>query len=327
MDIDDSIVKRVRKLLALAASDSGATEAEASLAASKAAEIMEEYGLSIMQMEESGQETEGRDKDLFQAERAHWHDVLIAAVAESCFVYAETRKRRNVHLREFTLIGRKSAATTARITYEYLVKAILRTYKESGAESRQLFATGAAERLAERLKKRHADKLAEQKAEAEAKVREAHERAAANGSSTSTAIALTLVDYEAHERDLNEDFRNGYPPGTTEKRRRERDAATAAKEAKRAELRLSGIDDGVAWNMAFLNMDRERAEAYEKEWNKKQNRSKRRSEWTQADERAWRSEERRQRQRESASFRAGRSAGEKIGLEPQIDRSNQKLVK
>lgn len=38
----DNIVARVRKLLALS-NDKGATEAEASLAAAKAAELMEEY--------------------------------------------------------------------------------------------------------------------------------------------------------------------------------------------------------------------------------------------------------------------------------------------
>ena len=57
------VVERIKKLLALA-KDKGATEAEASVAAAKAAEIMEDYGLTMMAVESSGGEAEGRERPL-----------------------------------------------------------------------------------------------------------------------------------------------------------------------------------------------------------------------------------------------------------------------
>jgi hypothetical protein len=317
------VVEKIKKLLALS-KDSGATEAEASLAASKAAELMDEWGLTTLAVESAGGEGEGREKNAFKAGRSHWKRTLMRAVAESFYCHFDAMAWRGVHLIEFRLIGRKSAVASALVTFQYLEQATLRSFRESKAETRSLFLDGFAERVAERLRERHARKLREQRAEAERKTREA---AARSPSSTSTALTLTLVDYESQERDLNYDHRMGWAPGTTRQRRLEREETERQKNAVMDHLRANGVSDGIAFNMAHLGMSKERAEEYEREWTRKQSRS--RSSWTRADEEAWERTQRREARRRSSSFVAGRQAGEKIGLDTQVggNNGNSKLLK
>lgn len=323
----EKIIDRIRKLLALADTGRGATEAEASLAAAKAAELMEEYGLSTMTVEMSGGKGEARASNKIGSTHEPWHLPLMVAIAESCFCFVDHERVGSYRKFEFRLIGRQSAVTTAGIMFDYLRKTIARLSREALVESAFRFRCGCTERIVERLQERHATTLRRQKQDADE--RAARQRASGE-TATANALVVTLVDYEQHERDLNEDYRMGLEPGTTARRRAAREAAAKAAEARLNALVAEGIPYGVAWNMVYLNHTRERAEQYEAQWTKDQDtkakRSRRRKEWTQADERAWQSEQRRRERKTSSSWTAGRSAGDSVGLDPQVSKSSTRSL-
>jgi hypothetical protein len=329
------VVERIKKLLALA-KDAGASENEASVAAAKAAEIMEEYGLTMMAVESSGGEGEGRDKTAFKNDlRWHFYEHLMKAVAESCFCYLEVERLVKEKRFHFTLIGRQSAVVSATVLYEYLKTTIHKLGREAKREgmTELLFCAGASERITERLHDRHVSRLEEQKAEADRKRREQETRARHPGAapSSSTALVITLVDYEQRERDLNEDYRRGLKPGTTEERRKASEADQAAKEARYKALREEGLEDGIAFNIAFLGMERGRAEAYEKEWLKRQEKQQQRnSKWTRGDQSRWEQSQaradREAKRKNSPSWTRGREAGENIGLDQQVDKQERKKL-
>lgn len=314
----EEVIKRVNKLRAMT-TERGASEEEAAAFAAKAAEIMEEHGLTMMELESSSGDGEKREKDAFRMDRTRWFDVLMSAVAASCFCYADTDKSGSSRdQRTFRLFGRASAVITAKITFEYLVRSVQRTFKDirngGGHVNRDLFCHGCAERLAERLNDRHARRLREQKEEAERRAREAAMRSSYPGAAN--ALVLTLVDYEQRERDLNEDFRRGLAPGTTQRRREEAQARIRANASKYESLKASGMDDGVAYNIAYLGMGEERAREYEKEWLKKTRR--RGFQYSYGNGRDYDRQQREAARKSSTSWRAGRDAGEKIGLDTQV---------
>jgi hypothetical protein len=130
---------------------------------------------------------------------------------------------------------------------------------------------------------------------------------------------VTLEDYEQRERDLNNDARCGYPPGTTERRRREREARAAEQERRLKEYTDRGIPYGVAWNMVYLNQNEKQAREYEERWQKKQSRQRTySSRWTNRDQRSWESGQRRESLRQSSDWQSGRSAGDRVGLDTQV---------
>jgi hypothetical protein len=331
------LIEKIKKMLALA-NDKRGNEAEASVAAAKAAELMEEYGLTVMAVESSGGVAEGREREAFRNDlRWHFYEPLMRAVAESCFCYLDV-ERLTAHKRfEFTLIGRQSAVVSAKVLYEYLKTTIHRLGREakSGGAVELLFCAGASERIVERLHDRHVNRLREQKQEVERKQREAASRAQHPGAapSTSTALVVTLEDYEQRERELNEDHRRGRPPGTTAKERQEQQAKAAAKDALYQKLMAEGVPDGIAFNIAQLGMSRERAESYEKEWlkaNAKAQAKARRRGWTKSDQAGWeRSQaraDREARRKSSSSWTSGRDAGENVGLDQQVEKKETKKL-
>lgn len=313
MTTDTKIVDRIKKLLALAASGSGATEAEASTAAAKAAEIMEEYGLTTMAVEMSGGVGESRGRDGVKVDAPAWYRGIMEALAESFFCHVDLVKTGKRQF-EFRLIGRMSSVTSARLTFEYLSAAVWRLSRQvKDGGSPHYFRCGCAERIAERIRDRHVARLKAQKEEAEART--------ASGQ-TNGALVVTLVDLEHRERCLNEDFRRGLKPGTTEERINKSRADTAVKEARVAELVAQGIAHGVAWNMVWFNWDRAKAEEYEAAYLKAQAKARARSDrWTKSDQQKWESYQRQQNKRSHPSWMSGRQVGDKVSLDQQIDRN------
>lgn len=314
------IADKIKKLLALAASGSGATEAEASSAAAKAAEIMEEHGLTMMAVEMAGGIGEGRGRDGVKVDAPAWYAGIMAALAETYFCEVELVKVAKREF-EFRLLGRLSSVTAAKVTFEYLSQAIWRLSRQERDGSPHYFRCGCAERISERLRQRHADRLKEQQAEAA----KANQRPS-NGQGG--ALVVTLVDYGQRERDLNADFRNGLTPGTTEEKRRLAAEANARNEARHRELVASGIPDGVAWNMVFLGQSRERAEEYEREYLKIHEKARRRqSKWTGRDERAWQNHQRKEAKKSHPSWSKGRQVGDDVSLDQQIDNQQQRRIR
>jgi hypothetical protein len=329
---DTRVVDKVRKLLAKA-NDRGVGEAEASAFAAKAAEIMEQHGLTQLQVERDGGEGEARQKRENASAFGVWYGPLMKAVAESCFCYCEALGSATAKRTWFTLIGRQSAVVSAEVLYEYLRAAIWRMSREhSGVASEQrLFRHGCAERVTERLRERHQTRLREQKEEAERQQREAAARRTHPGAApSSTALVVTLVDHAQREADLNADFARGVAPGTTAQEREKRELQRAQRDAEFERLQGEGLSTNVAWRMAYLGDDRETAESEEEAAaaRREKRTAESSSSWTRADERRERSEQRRRwremEKRANPAFRAGAVAGEKVGLDQQIGAGSRK---
>lgn len=155
---------------------------------------------------------------------------------------------------------------------------------------------GAAMTVADKLRERRAIVLDEE---------EARERAAIdlalNGASTSTA--LSIARYSKTEREANDDFIHG--EGFSARR--------AAERAEAARIRAEEEAAYAAWAAAnpeeAREKEKERQERVEKA--RKRDRSKINAAWRNTD---W------------GAYKAGRSAGEKIGLDAQVDNGDRTKV-
>jgi hypothetical protein len=91
--IPESLVARIRKLLALAGNNSN--ENEATLAAAKAQELLAAYNLEMSELgDEQPSEDAGREKsNAFEAATADWQVTLMAALADAnfCLHWTETK--------------------------------------------------------------------------------------------------------------------------------------------------------------------------------------------------------------------------------------------
>jgi hypothetical protein len=200
--------------------------------------------------------------------------------------------------------------------YEYLDDTMRRLAVESGIEYRQtqetnFFLEGCSERVIERL--------VEQRRQREAAEKEA---AATRPQGNGTHKELVLTDVYGNEDDLNNDFLNKWAPGTTAANRRASEQRTMERKARQEQLVRDGYAQDVAFYMSYGYGEQEAIKAAA-DYIRRSRRSGgrgRSQDWTQGDEREY-------AKRNSASFRAGRVAGESIGLDTQVGRSKRNLLK
>jgi hypothetical protein len=329
------IVERVRKLLALA-EDGGATEAEAQLAAEKARELMAEHGLSTATVEAHGGQGEARAKVELQGKADKWwQPPLMEAICETCFVFVERKYRNDRAGRTlgagYRMIGRESGVATAQVLFDYLCATVERATREHTVklEKPKWFQRAMSERLQERIKERH-----EQAMQQQAKQARQANAAARHPASAGTALVVVLEDYAQKERDLNEDARRGKQPGTTAREREEYEhrqlQRQQAYQQRHAEALAMGLtEDEAYYYAAGYSVERAKELATPVTEKKEETEAQRRKR-EEADER-YRERYYRQRRfeenkRSSASWRAGREAGEKVGLDPQVGGSGTKKL-
>lgn len=309
---DTRTIDKIRKLLALA-NDKGASEHEAALAAERAQDLMDAHGLEMASLDLTG-EGESREKGAATAVglgRETWAVDLMSAVAESCYVTAWSNRRGN-KLENFTLIGRKSAVVSCEVLYAYLSRTVIRLSRaELG--SQRFFRFGCAERIAHRIRVRHAETLRTQRAEAEARKANTQH---GYGGGYSTALVVVLEDYAQKERDLNRDFQRGVAPGTSERERLEREDKQRRNDARMAELQAQDIGWDEAWWM--VNYDLTLEQAIEKE---RANREAAGSDKTRYRERV----DFDARRRNSAEYHRGSAAGANVSLDRQLDADKRRI--
>jgi hypothetical protein len=333
--VDPKVLARVRKLLALS-NDGGATEGEASNAAELARRIMAENGISNATIEASGGEGEGRTSDSRSGHTGKkWMRDIMRALAESSFVIVEYEQGRTARGFEdderkriqgkWQLWGRQSAVITVKLMHEYLVRTVDRVARERGTPTDEIFKDAMGTRIAYRISERHESAMYEQ-----ARTAREQRAAQAHPGSTSNALVVVLEDYAQKELDLNNDLRNGWAPGTTAAKRTERELEmarrTAEREAQRQALFNEGYDESIV-DMVMSGISLERALAIAAEPPKpekpekpedekaKARREKEQAEWQ---ERWYRQQEKEQRRANSPSARAGRAAGDSVGLDTQV---------
>ena len=324
----DKILSRAAKLMVLA-NDAGATEAEAALAATRLQELLQDYNLTTSQVEAAANSnnaapTVARAKSTtdFRAMYDYQRE-LMTTLATNNFCMARVvevftpsswgRRTRRIdgvvvggHVeKRHMLVGREINVKVTIQTYEYLIKAMDRAAINAGLSLRyrnreiNYFLSGAVARLCERLNeaRREAEALSDQP-------------------KSTTGRDLVLSDVYGTEADLNNDALNGFPAGTTAAKRREREAARAKQEAEHDRLVAEGVDSTVAWYRAY-GYDPDRAASLAKSWNRgRGGRSRRGTGWADPH----------YKKINSATYKAGRTAGDAIGLNAQISSTSRKAL-
>lgn len=324
----ESIVRRIRAMMNISV-ERGATLAEAQQATDMVGDLMRKYGLEEAELSLKGEKGEERLKDgseVVGLGREDWSRDLMDAIAESCFVDVRA-KGDGKRLMGFSLIGRKSSVITTQLMFQYLYRTVIRLSRaEKG--SQRFFRFGCAERIAQRIRERHENALAEQRQDASknasgdpGRVREGDVRETSESAQKSNALVVFLEDYARTERDLNEDFRRGVAPGTTRRERDEANARRLVKQARREALRAEGVSEDLLFWITEWDMTLEEAKVKEEKYRQAQEHqsTKRQRPYRERVDPA-------ERRRMSSSYSAGTRAGNNVGLDPQVGASAAKKL-
>jgi Protein of unknown function (DUF2786) len=159
---EDKIADRIRKLLALAGNNP--SEAEAAVAMERAAALMAEHNLTMMEVE-AVSETERIETHYDkQRPRQTWARGIWNAVAtlNFCLYYYQTPQPPQVGDR-YSLIGARANVVSTQIMAQYLVETVERLAREcpdiSGMHDYHAFKLGCARRLAERIRRLRESRL------------------------------------------------------------------------------------------------------------------------------------------------------------------------
>lgn len=309
----EAVIAKIVKLQNLAAKNDN--EAEASAAMAMANKLLVEHNLDAATIERASGDTGKREKANVEGGFYQWQRDLWQSVAELnfCTYWSQTyrsepefRYRRfeglggpltlvhiRVRRRRHALIGRTVNVRATEVMARYLEAAIERVLVErfGDQDRKDRFITSFREGVAYRIRVRLDERRLTADAEDRKKARAAEEAAKRSGVSTSTAI--TLSAYRASEEDANDDLRFG-------KERMDEWRADRAKEA--AERRVEQ-DAYVKW--AAANPE----EAAAKEAAKRKKREK--AKYSRSNERFGKVDD--------GAFWAGSDAGEKVGLDPQMN--------
>lgn len=344
MSTVETVVARIQKLMNLT-TERGASEAEAALASSHVQRLLAEHNLSMSAVEASGDRgstgsERTRQEGIGSRQVYKWQRRLMKQIGE--LNYCKVLERHKTQWNKpsvfdgYDLIGRIDNVTTVRLMFEYLLYTIERLAREHVANPAQFFTRaahsfreGCADRLVERLEEQQAKIVHEQ----EKKVREAAARAR-HPSATPTTLPALLSDVVQNENDLNNDLYCGWKPGTTAQNRRNQETEARARKVREAELIAKGYPSDVAYYMA-AGYDENRAYRLaqpspepkpetEAQRRKRQKREERVSEayWSYQQSRADREAQRLDR----GAYRAGKQAGNDVGLNRQVDRDDKKRL-
>jgi hypothetical protein len=219
-DAPDTILARIQKLLNLADSPN---ENEASVAAAKAQELMDEWNLTTAEVERNSGQDGKREDARVRGGFYKWQRQLWRSVAELHFCmywtqdvtewktvadrdWGGTREKR-LKQKRHRLVGRVVNTTATQHMAFYLEEAVERAMVEaiSGLQEwnnnlrysnwAMSFRAGMADRLVERLAERRQQKLAEARQ--------------VDTTGASTSRALTIADVQQLEEDANNDFLYG----------------------------------------------------------------------------------------------------------------------
>lgn len=321
------VIEKVRKLLALA--NNNPNEHEAAAAADKAMKLLEAYNLDMSSVERTRtgrRADEKRQGGLYKWQRNLWH-----AVARLHFcVYEEVKGLTAGSKYEHRVIGSQANVVGTELMADYLVQTIERlTQKHAKAVGYNVFCRdmiayreGMASRLVERLNTLRWERQREEERKAKEQAATTRHPGAAPASNS-----LVLASVIQTEEDLNNDYLYGYEPGTHARRRAEREARQAAAQAAADQaLALRDAQEAADPSIREARLAEEAAREAKRQaeydkWAKKQakkqaNRKPRYRNATPEEERAMR-----------PSFQQGRSVGDKIGLDTQIDKQTRRAVK
>src|SRR5579859_5695399 len=145
MTTQTQVFTKIQKLLRLADAARNSSEAEATAAALKVQELLQEHGLTLAQIEASGGESDGapRTKNLTDRRARYTYQIkLMQHLARNNFCLHHTRKVRNASplysqgrgltSRNHLLVGRQMNVDATISLYDYLIETVTRLREEAG---------------------------------------------------------------------------------------------------------------------------------------------------------------------------------------------------
>jgi len=324
--IDDKIIQRLQRLLALA-EGRGATEAEAALAMERAQDLLAKHNLSMASVFAAGaKDTEKREESELDAIKGSkgraamykWQQELMRSIADAnyCRHWIRTTYNRRSKLNSHVLIGRESNVVACRLMFEYLLQSMDRMIPvKDQSRSAYSWKEGCVDRLVERISQQRWDREEANRKEAaeaelrakEAQARTKHPASAPSPEGTFHAPTVILADYAQQESEFNQDVLRGRELGTTARERAEREARSLAR-----------ANEPYVWTPPPPDTRTEAQKAKDRKREEK------------AEERMharWRREAAREAaRRDPKAYLAGAEAGNKIGLDLQLgDGKGRKL--
>lgn len=328
----EKVLDTIAKLLAVS-EGRGATEAEAELANAHVERLLAQHNLTLSQVESrAGTSQDGkRRKDEITVVTwsiMQWQTDLLEGIAESNFCLARAQwywDERGQKRKRVVLIGREVNVVATTMMYGYLKEACFREMADHGyakmekghyARDGAYFCHGMTSRVVERLRQRRKEREDESA------------RRAASAQGNGTHRELVLSDVYGSEADLNNDFLNGFPAGTTAAKRREEAEREARFEAEFERLKGEGVDWVEAWyrSRGYSQDLAVQYAAIYKGAGGRAGRGRRRGgrggsahNWSRRDEAEY-------RKVNSASYRQGLEAGASISLDDQVGGSSRKSL-
>jgi len=319
----EAVIEKVRKLLALAHGNDNEHQAEA--AANKARELLEAHNLDMAHIAKAnggGNGYAARDKQilrggLYQWQRELWNQTASLNFCKYWFI-------RGTHVGtsyKHELLGSKVNVITTTIMAQYLegtVERLAREWVRINRPGLSIFTKEAIayrEGMTNRLVTRMWNLRQERIKEEEAKVKAEREMNAARG--VNTENALTIADVMSTEDDLNVDHMWNWPPGTSARKRKEREAAQEVADREAAEILRKQEEWDAAHPEEAAARKRKEAKEAEAKWQEfiKKSKNQRPRQLTAEELR-----------RGMGSYRDGYDKGGEVSLDKQIDQDKRRLT-
>lgn len=318
--IDDKLIERMKKLLALATNNDNEHQATAAMA--KLQEMLEAHNLEMADLGKSGKGAQRSDTKktggLYGWQRKLWQSV---AKLNFCY-YFSLRGLDKGSVYEHRLVGSHANVVATELMATYLQQTVERLaqqwakdnfYKSVFVREAIAYREGMAARICERLETRRHQMVTEARREAEERKRnEAH------GNMPATGNALTIIDVISSEEDFNNDYLQGWEMGTTARNRAEADARHKAWAAKRAaeeaakspEQKAREVEEAKRQLAAWVAEEEKRAKRRNKTPPKPR----------------YRKQTAEEARMDLGSYWDGRRTGDTVGIDTQVDQSKRKAI-
>jgi Protein of unknown function (DUF2786) len=320
MTTNQSVIEKIRKLLAMA--DGNANEHEAAIAAAKAQELLEAYNLDMAAIGKDGgafapRQDKNKAGGLYSWQRHLWNAVANLNFCNYWYIRGLTAGSQYEH----RVLGSHVNVISTEVMADYLQQTIERLARNWVTENRPgksifikeaiAYREGIAHRISERLWAQRREHLAEQAAKQKAE----RERNAAQGINTENA--LVLQDVVNTEEDLNNDYINRWEPGTSARYRKDREVRQAA--AERAAMEILRKQD--EWDEAHPE------EAAKRKARERKMQERLYEEWVRnAKKTRYRKPTPEQERMMLGSYSEGYREGDKVSLNRQVSKNTNKRI-
>ena len=301
-DSQQKAIDQIEKLLNLAAK--AGTPAEAAAATSKAQELLTKHNLSTEALEDSSaKQSAKREEAKVEGGRYAWQRELWRAVAELNFCHYWQRltwdRTRDKQVRMHCFIGRVVNTKATIAMAGYLEATIERmAVKRVGEEGWLMtskwafdYRRGAFEAVIVKLREERNRIVTEEEAKAE--------KAAKDGMATATGTALTVASFSKSEADANYDFKHGEGAAAERRQLREATAAYYARAEAAYTIWAAANPELAAEKFTFIDVDGSETQPFRsiRSYGGRVGGNRDNTDWS--------------------AYKAGRSDGDKIGLNPQ----------